>query len=152
MWVLQVGSTISKTDESTVTQSEAAEATPAEGRRFGLPLWIATAGGAGLAPVAPGTAGSLVGVALFFLLSQLGLPLYLLTVLALAAVGVWASDLAESYFERPDDGRIVIDEVAGQLIGLMPLVALRGIPLGEWRLPDTWAQQIWPWALFSPWL
>lgn len=85
---------------------------------------MATAGGAGYAPVAPGTVGSAVGVAVYLLLADLGAFLFGVTLLGLAFLGIWASDEAERAFGRKDDGRIVIDEVAGQLLTLAPLVAL----------------------------
>ena len=93
-------------------------------------LAVATAGPAGYAPFAPGTAGAAVGVALHLALAGLGLGLWALTVLALTALGVWASDEAERVFAKKDDGRIVIDEVVGQLVSLGPLVALGG--RGDW--------------------
>lgn len=84
-------------------------------------LLAATFLGAGLAPVAPGTFGSAAGVLVFLGLSQLSLALYALTVLALFAIGVWAADCVEVVFRREDDGRIVIDEVVGQLLTLLPV-------------------------------
>ncbi len=92
-------------------------------------LAVATALGAGLAPVAPGTVGSLVGVAVFLGLAALPGWLFVLTGLALCALGVWASTLAEQWYGREDDGRIVIDEVAGQVIALSPLLVLRPVSL-----------------------
>jgi phosphatidylglycerophosphatase A len=74
--------------------------------------------------VAPGTAGSAVGVLLYLALAGLGPWLYLLTVLALLSLGVWAGDEAERAYARKDDGRIVIDEVVGQLLTLAPFVLL----------------------------
>lgn len=88
-------------------------------------LGLATAGGVGHVPVAPGTAGSALAVLVFVLLSHLGFFLYGLTVATLTVLGVWAADGAESALGRKDDGRIVIDEVAGQLIALSPLVPFR---------------------------
>jgi len=79
------------------------------------------AGGAGLSPVAPGTAGSAVGVLLFFAFGRLTLPVYGLTLLALFALAIWASDSAGRQFGVTDDSRIVIDEVVGQLVALAPL-------------------------------
>ncbi len=79
------------------------------------------AGGAGLSPVAPGTAGSAVGVLLFFALGRLSLPIYGLTLLALCALAIWASDSAGRQFGVIDDGRIVSDVGVGQLIALAPL-------------------------------
>ena len=40
------------------------------------------------------------------------------------AAGVWAAGEAERIFAREDDGRIAIDEVAGQLVALWPLSLL----------------------------
>ncbi|MFP6640480.1 MAG: phosphatidylglycerophosphatase A, partial [Myxococcota bacterium] len=39
------------------------------------------------------------------------------------------------YFDRHDDGRIVIDEVVGQWIALSPLLLLHDLPLGQFRIP-----------------
>ena len=99
----------------------------------GFVLAVATAGGAGYAPGAPGTLGSVVGVLVFVALAGLGLPLFLLTTASLTALGIWASDHAERIFGKKDDGRIVIDEVAGQLIVLAPLLLLA--PVEEIRSP-----------------
>jgi phosphatidylglycerophosphatase A len=85
---------------------------------------VATACGAGLSPIAPGTAGSAVGVLLFPVFAPFPLALYLLSVAAITALGIWAADRMEAVFGVKDDGRIVIDEVAGQLLTLAPLVAL----------------------------
>jgi phosphatidylglycerophosphatase A len=85
---------------------------------------LATVGGAGYAPIAPGTFGSAAGVALYLLLADLGALLFGITLLGLAFLGIWASDEAERVFQRKDDGRIVIDEVVGQLLTLAPLVVM----------------------------
>ena len=98
-----------------------------------LVLGVATAGGAGYAPGAPGTFGSAVGVLVFAVLAGLGLPLFILTTIALTALGIWASDHAERIFGKKDDGRIVIDEVAGQLMVLAPLLVM--LPPAEIRNP-----------------
>ena len=92
-------------------------------------LFVATGAGAGYAPVAPGTFGSAVAVVLFPLISLLGPWLYLLSALALLSLGVWAADEAERAFGRKDDGRIVIDEVVGQLLTYAPLVIFE-VPVG----------------------
>jgi phosphatidylglycerophosphatase A len=87
-------------------------------------LGLATAGGAGLAPVAPGTFGSAVGVGLFVGLAPFGVLGLALAIGVVFGVGCWASGHAERCFAKKDDGRIVIDEVAGQLLTLAPLLAL----------------------------
>jgi phosphatidylglycerophosphatase A len=94
-----------------------------------LPISIATAGGVGFLPLMPGTFGSIVGAMLFVGFSCLSLGVHLPLVLALSLVGIWASDHAEVVFEQHDDGRIVIDEVVGQLLTLTPLIPLCGLGL-----------------------
>ncbi len=99
-------------------------------------MWIGTAGGFGYAPVAPGTFGSIAGVLLFLGLSWLGLSsdpssgpslgvsvaVYAAIVVGISGVGIWAAGRCETVFGKKDDGRIVIDEVAGQLITLAPVL------------------------------
>jgi phosphatidylglycerophosphatase A len=84
---------------------------------------LATGLGAGFAPFAPGTFGAALAIPIFVLLSQ---SLWGLALAwgALMAVGTWAAGEAERRFASEDDGRIVIDEVAGQLLAFAPLLAL----------------------------
>jgi phosphatidylglycerophosphatase A len=103
-------------------------------------LAIATAGGIGLIPVAPGTVGSLLGVALWAGLAALGTAASLAAWVPLAGLAIWASGRAQRALGE-DDGRIVIDEVAGQLTALLLLpvrleVALAGFAL--FRVFDIW--------------
>lgn len=79
-------------------------------------LWLAANGGLGFAPLAPGTVGTLAGIPVFWLLAGLPPLLYTLTWLALFALACWSSDLAGRHYGQADDGRIVIDELAGYLV------------------------------------
>ena len=92
-------------------------------RRFAA-LAVATAAGAGFAPVAPGTFGALVGVGVFALVAPLGALAVTLAAVLVTVAGVWAAGEAERIFAQQDDGRIAIDEVAGQLVALWPLSML----------------------------
>jgi phosphatidylglycerophosphatase A len=93
-----------------------------------LAVVLATACGVGYAPKAPGTFGSLPGLALgaacYLAPRALGCdePLaYGVTALLLAvatAVGVWAIATMERATGIHDDQRIVVDEVLGQAIGV----------------------------------
>ena len=87
-----------------------------------LALALATAGGVGRAPAAPGTFGSALALLLYFPLAALGPLGYGLAALALLAAGIPAAAAAERVYGRRDDGRIVIDEVVGQLLALGPLL------------------------------
>jgi phosphatidylglycerophosphatase A len=123
--------------EASATAEAVGGAAPVD--RPDIAFWISTVG-VGLGPWAPGTWGALVAVLLFVAgLHRLGLPLYVLFVLIVTGVGVWASDAVESYFGKHDDGRIVIDEVAGQLITLLPIVPLHGLALSPLPLPPALA-------------
>jgi len=61
---------------------------------------------------------------LFLGLSWLGLSwgVYAMIVVAISLLGIWAAGRCETAFGNKDDGRIVIDEVAGQLITLAPVL------------------------------
>jgi phosphatidylglycerophosphatase A len=76
---------------------------------------LATGFGSGYAPVAPGTAGSIVGVLLYFLLACFSWLIYLLFLLVFTAVAVYVAREAEVVFGQKDPPCIVIDEVAGLL-------------------------------------
>ena len=88
-----------------------------------LAHFVATGAGSGYSPFASGTAGSAVGVLLFWPLAAIGLPLYLLTAVASIALAIWSADVMTRVWATEDDGRIVSDEIAGQLVTLAPLVA-----------------------------
>ena len=83
---------------------------------------VATVGPVGRFPIAPGTAGSVVGVLIAALIARL--PLGRLMQGAVLAgssvlvygVGVWAAGRAEGALQSVDPGPVVIDEVAGQML------------------------------------
>jgi len=119
-------------------------------------LFIATASGLGYIPVAPGTFGSLAGLALalsaYQVLAALGLDIFQIIIIhgtqldflliiqcviavVVAAIGVWSASRASSYWQRKDPQRAVIDEVSGQHLALVLGSAL---PVW-WRTPNSWA-------------
>jgi phosphatidylglycerophosphatase A len=75
--------------------------------------FVALGFGAGLAPFAPGTFGTLVAIPIALALrahtSDAG---YALAVAALFVLGAWASEVTGRDLGAPDHGGIVIDEVA----------------------------------------
>lgn len=75
--------------------------------------------GAGCLPGAPGTFGSLVGVALYLPLQRLPWPWYLAIVIALFALGVWISGQTAKALGVHDDSRIVWDEIVGYLVTMI---------------------------------
>ena len=84
-----------------------------------LALAIATCG-VGYLPLIPGTFGSLLGVGIFLLLSRTAAGL-IVAILAFTFAGIWAASRTEELAGRKDPGKVVVDEVAGQLIATLPL-------------------------------
>ncbi len=83
---------------------------------------LATCGGIGFAPLAPGTVASLVIALLYKLfLFRLAWPLLLILFLVLFFFGIKASAVLSTNLRHSDPRRIVIDEVCGQLIALLAL-------------------------------
>ena len=79
-------------------------------------LAIATGFGSGLAPVAPGTfgtVGALVCYLPFAAMSAQQPLLFALTLAGLTVVAVWAAEGAEAHYRRHDVGNIVCDEFVG---------------------------------------
>ena len=75
--------------------------------------------GTGLAPFAPGTFGSLVGLAFALALSPLGLWWNLVAIVAAVAAGVWICGESARRLGVHDHPAIVWDEVAGMMIAML---------------------------------
>ena len=93
--------------------------------------WIAVVGGIGLFRPAPGTWGSLAALPLAWVVMQAGAAAFTLATLALIPVGWWAIAAATRGQADHDPGEIVVDEVAGQWVALLPVAwgaAAAGVP------------------------
>jgi phosphatidylglycerophosphatase A len=129
---------------------------PSPKRKPLFALLIATACGLGYIPVAPGTFGSLAGVALalsaYQVLAAMGLDIFQIIIVRgtqidflliiqcviavfVAALGLWSAGRAGRYWQQKDPQRVVIDEVSGQHLALVLGSAL---PVW-WRAPNSWA-------------
>jgi phosphatidylglycerophosphatase A len=110
-------------------------------------VFIASGGGAGYAPKAPGTFGSILGLAIGALLLHLGHGPLLAGIILASALGVWA---VWAVGGQSDPGWIVIDEVAGQMIAMfaLPRVTWAGLllALALFRLFDVWKPGPVGWA------
>ena len=105
--------------------------------------------GAGLAPRAPGTAGTLAAIPVYLAFSQFSQGIYLLLVVAVGVAGVWLCQRAADRLGVHDHPGIVWDEFAGFLVTMIAaprswLWILVGFAL--FRLFDIWKP--WPisWA------
>ncbi|MDQ3804012.1 MAG: phosphatidylglycerophosphatase A [Acidobacteriota bacterium] len=130
-----------------------------------MALGVATCG-VGFIPVAPGTWGSAVGVALYAALvwafgrarqdaparellpSEHALQVaftsaLMLAIIAVCLAGTWAATRSEKLLKRKDPGAVVVDEVAGQLITFL------FVPFGRWAW--TMAAGFLAFRLFDIW-
>ncbi len=101
--------------------------------------------GAGCSPRAPGTAGTLIGIAVYLPLARLDLSLYLLATAAVVAIGVWICGRTADDLEVHDHPGIVWDEIAGYLVTMAALPLHWGWMLAGFvlfRLFDIWKP--WP--------
>ncbi len=80
---------------------------------------MATAFGAGFSPIAPGTAGSLVGLALYWPLQMAAPPVQVAVTVAAFFAGVAASTRLADRLGRKDPGAAVVDEVVGMWLSLL---------------------------------
>lgn len=123
------------------------EPRPARTMKEYLALAIATCG-VGYLPLAPGTWGSLVGIGVYLLVRGLTMKLLfgvaaahnfnllhiyygviafeLAVAVMITLVGIWAASRTEKLSGRKDPGKVVIDEVAGQFIALIPVPFVLG--------------------------
>jgi len=100
--------------------------------------------GTGLAPWAPGTFGTLVGVALDPLLRPLGLELRIGVVIAMALFGVWLCGESARRLGAHDHPAIVWDEIVGYLALMLVF------PAGwQWALAGFLAFRLFD--IWKPW-
>lgn len=92
--------------------------------------FLATGFGAGLAPRAPGTAGTVVGLIPAWLLLNAPLGTQLVVVAALFALGVYLCGETARRLATHDHPSIVFDEIVGLLVTAL---VIAGSPL--WLLP-----------------
>ncbi len=84
--------------------------------------FLACGFGSGLAPIAPGTFGTLAGVPICLLCLPLPWFLRLLVVLVLMALSIYVAGRAEEIYQKKDDQRIVIDEIIGFQVTMLPVM------------------------------
>ena len=83
---------------------------------FKLRVFTSVGFGSGLAPVAPGTFGTVGALVCFLPFATMAATrpvLYAITVVGLIVIAVWCSEAGEAHYKRHDVGNIVIDEFAG---------------------------------------
>jgi phosphatidylglycerophosphatase A len=101
--------------------------------------------GTGVAPFAPGTVGTLVGVLFFWLLGGLQIGIYIAIISVMYLLGIWLCDKASKDLGVEDHPGIVWDEIVGYLVTMIGMPVdlywmLAGFLL--FRLFDIWKP--WP--------
>ncbi len=81
---------------------------------------LATALGAGYSPVAPGTCGTAVAVPLVFVMAGLVTWQFVAIAILVTGIGIVAAHYADRAWQTEDAQKIVIDEVAGYLVTMIP--------------------------------
>lgn len=80
--------------------------------------FIALGFGSGLAPKAPGTFGTIVGLPLFYLIATYSLSTQLAIICILFIIGIYFCDVAGKNLGVSDHGSIVWDEIAAMMLVL----------------------------------
>jgi len=102
--------------------------------------------GSGLSPVAPGTAGSVVGLVLAWGTLELPVAVRLLVAIALVVSGIWICGESARRIGVHDHGGIVWDEICGMYITLLlapPNVLGFALAFGLFRFFDI----VKPWPI-----
>ena len=117
---------------------------------------LATWFGSGLLPYISGTWGSLAAIPFAYAITVAGGPWALFAAAVVAfLVGLWASGVYATATGTHDPGQVVIDEVAGQWLTLVPLAltplaldpVLYGIAFVSFRVFDVFKP--WPASYFD---
>lgn len=110
-------------------------------------MLMATVGGVGLLPWAPGTWGSLLaGILAWIVAPVIGVPALLALAALVFALGCWAADRVATASGQSDPGLVVIDEVVGQwlVLAVAPHTAVSfGAGIVLFRLVDI----LKPWPI-----
>jgi len=94
---------------------------------------VSTWFGCGLVPKAPGTMGTLGAIPLYLLVARVGgRPGVACAAVAITAIGIWASSMVARDLGKKDPQVVVVDEVAGMLVTMLPMadVSWRAILCG----------------------
>jgi phosphatidylglycerophosphatase A len=125
--------------------SSTIESLAAPRRAHPVATLIATGLGSGYSPLAPGTAGSAVGLLLFWPVARLPLGWQAALTVAVFAAGVAAASHLARRLGIEDPGVVVIDEVVGMWITLLalPLTPFTvAVGFFAFRAMDVWKP--WP--------
>ena len=82
-------------------------------------VFVALGFGSGLSPWAPGTAGTVIAIPLYVLISSLHTSFYLAITALVSLIGIWVCSYTSKKLNGHDHPAIVIDEIAGYFITMI---------------------------------
>lgn len=93
---------------------------------------LATWFGCGRVPKAPGTAGALGAIPLYLAAARGGRGGVAVAAVVVTAAGVWAASVVARELGKKDPQNVVVDEVAGMLVTMLPMreVSWRAVAIG----------------------
>jgi phosphatidylglycerophosphatase A len=100
-----------------------------------LALVFATGFGSGYSPIAPGTAGSAVGLLFVWGMSLFAWPFQIVATIVVAVVSMVAADVTARAVGLKDPGIVVADEIAGMMVTMI-------------AIPFTWKTALLGFLLF----
>ena len=86
-----------------------------------LAFALATGFGSGYSPIAPGTAGSAVGLVFVWGMSYLNLPGQIAAVIVVSVLSIIAADIVARTTGLKDPGLVVADEIAGMMVTMIAI-------------------------------
>ena len=86
-----------------------------------LAFALATGFGSGYSPIAPGTAGSAVGLVFVWGMSYLNLPGQIAAVIVVSVLSIIAADIVARSTGLKDPGLVVADEIAGMMVTMIAI-------------------------------
>jgi len=86
-----------------------------------LAFALATGFGSGYSPIAPGTAGSAVGLVFVWGMSYLNLPGQIAAVIVVSVLSIVAADIVARTTGLKDPGLVVADEIAGMMVTMIAI-------------------------------
>ncbi len=96
--------------------------------------------GSGLAPKAPGTFGTIMGLPLYWLMASIAFPIQLIIITIAFLIGIYFCDIAGKLLGVSDHGSIVWDEIVAMMLVLTitPIDWIWWIVAFVFRLFDIW--------------
>ncbi|MBU2591105.1 MAG: phosphatidylglycerophosphatase A [Nitrospinota bacterium] len=104
-------------------------------------LFLSTGFYSGYFPIAPGTAGTVVGIFIYIVMSRLSPVNYISVIALLTIAGIYLSTESERILAKKDPPEVVIDEIIGILLSLFLLPPRAAVIIAGFvifRVLDIW--------------